>query len=243
MKSLTEVLNAQTDSYIERLSANPHNYKVRTYYLDNKCVWRNSDLHILFSERLISLPNEAIKDDIEDCINRQLYTILRIDRLLHHHLHTVEDLADFLNKKSPPNTDTELTLSADFNYDAVLKAARYRAAYRSYYVNRYCPLDKEVHRIGSKQHQRPVEEISVEKHRKYYESKNMTVEGVAYYLEIPVSRARALSHCPGFPISESGWPKRVPVSALNSWLLENPELYEIPTGSLLKYLNEKVSRL
>ena len=227
MKSLSKVVNDQTDSYIKKLSADRNIVKIRRFYLDNDCIWRNSDLHILCFERI----NHAPKDGINYFTRRKFYIILRMDRLLDKKITTHRKLAGFLNKISPPNTASAYIPSDDFDLKGVLKAARSRADYRKYYAGIYS---------SSMQHQRPVEEVSVEHHSKIYENKNMTVTEVAYYLEIPLSRAKALFCCPRFPIQARSWPRRVSVAALNSWLLENPELLDIPTNDLVDYMRDKV---
>ncbi len=259
MKSLDEIINAQSTSINEKLFNDKKIPKIRVYHLDNKCIWRNSDLHILCSESL----HIDSKDGISFPVKRNIYIILRMHWLVQPttcniiSLSKLQNVLKNIDKKQ--GIYSEFQIADDFDFDAVLKAALCRADYLMNYIKRYSHGEEYGDKYGyehaykygynygtsfygSRQHQIPIELISVKNHRNYYERRNMTVEGVARYLQIPVSRARALSHCPGFPISESGRPKRTPIAALNSWLLENPDLFEVPTKSLLKYLNEKVAK-
>ena len=243
MKSLSEVVNAQTESFLGSHFTDMNVFNTRVYHLDNNCIWRNSDLHIPVSE----ITRMDSKDWIVFPTIREFYKILVIDRLAgQEDIATLDKLQDFLRKLDKLcGLRSVFNVAEDFNYEIVYNSAFHRARYRSDYVRKYGFGNQyEVHpnNYSSMQRQRIVDEVSVERHRKFYESKKLTVEGVAYYLEITVSRARALSHCPGFPISESGRPKSVSVIALNSWLSENPELFLVSTGSLVEYMEEKVTR-
>lgn len=245
MKSLIEIVNAQTEPFIGRHFPDMKDANVRIYHLDNNCIWRNSDLHIPVSD----IERMKSKDFIVFRSKKDYYKILRMDHFAEHEgLDTLDKLKDFLRDLDKLyKLRSVFNVSEDFNYKIVYNSAVYRSKYNWNYICRYGRWNQyevhgnqyEVHDYRSKQEHRPIEDISVDGHRKCYENKEMTLEEVSNYLEFPVSRVKSLSHCPGFPLSKNGRPRKISLAALNSWLSENPELFLVRTGALVEYMARK----